>query len=148
VDELPEDREFWREHPDPSDADIAMVCRAWLRYQGGSPRVEVDDQHPDWWAPEALNELGYPPVPELEWKIIRCLCKLVDPAATSTISMIGASPLEDFLMRNGDRAMDLVEPAADEDPVFMEALTSVWGFGESVRRRIDRYLASRGQEPR
>jgi hypothetical protein len=28
-----EDRDFWPEHPDPTDADIDDLCRAWVTYQ-------------------------------------------------------------------------------------------------------------------
>ena len=76
--------------------------------------------------------------------MIRCLCSLVDPADASTVGMIGVGPLEGFIRREGDRAMDLIEPAVADDPVLLDALRAVWAWHEPVRPRVDRYLVEHG----
>jgi hypothetical protein len=135
------DFDFWREHPDPSDAEIRDLCEAWLRYQRDAwdARAAVDG-HPCWWAVQAamstddLNRL---------WRIVRGLCKYARPDDPA-IGMIGPAPIEEMLFMDAGRAMDLIEPAADEDPVLVEALTSVWA-DEPTRSRIDALLAQHGR---
>jgi hypothetical protein len=136
--------DYWDEHP-TSDEQIKVVCRAWLSYQreereGDEP--DVDDPH--WWAVEAAMDAESDR--ELLWRIIRCLCALAEPNDLA-VEMIGPGPLETMIFSEGERAMDLIEPAADEDPVLLRALTHVWAFSERVRPRIDRYLTSRGVKP-
>jgi hypothetical protein len=52
--------------------------------------------------------------------------------------MIGASPLEDFVGRFGDHAMDLIAPELNDNAVLWQALTNVSIADASVRRRSHR----------
>jgi uncharacterized protein DUF6869 len=137
--------DFWEMHPEPSDEDIADVCHAWVRYYAVE-HVGVDDEDQDWWACEAVMDLDGTH-PDLEWRVIRCLCATADPADELVLCNIGGGPLEDFLARQGPSAMDLVEPVADRDPVLLEALEGVWRWDEPFRPRLDRYLVERGRTP-
>jgi hypothetical protein len=143
-----DDSDYWEHRTDPSDEELAEVCSAWISYQRrthGIPQPVEDG--PDWWAVEAVMDSDFDPDRRMiRWRLIRCLCSIVDPDDESTIEMIGAAPLETMIVDEGERAMDLIEPAADEDPILLEALTSVWCFDNPVRPRIDRYLASQGIE--
>ena len=101
---------YWERRPDPSDEEIAVVCRAWLSYQR-ERHEKPDDDDPDWWAVEAAMdaEMDGP----LIWRIIRCLCSLAEPDDPA-VAMIGVGPMESMLFDDGDGTMDLIEPAADE----------------------------------
>jgi hypothetical protein len=148
VDQLDDDYDFWQEHPVPSDRDIARLCETWITYQRRYEHVrDGDGDDPDWWAVGALLQTLPEPRLETEWRVIRCLCALAGPADSWIIEMIGASPLENFLEEHGDEAMDLVAPAAESDPVLMDALAKVWAFDAPVRPRIERYLADHGRSP-
>jgi hypothetical protein len=127
---------YWRDHPNPSEAEMVDVCRTWARYQVGKDEG-------DWWAAEAVMDLDTAPAPfDLYWRVIRCLCAEADKDA-EVIGAIGAGPLENFLEREGDRAMDVVEAAATSDRVVLEALAGVWAWDMPVRGRVDEYLAGR-----
>jgi hypothetical protein len=140
-----DDFDYWRDHPNPSEAEIREVCETWVRYQRRYVgTAEGDAEDPDWWAIHALILYPSPPPRELEWHVILMLCELVDSDETQMVDMIGAAPLEDFLVEHGDAAMDLIEPAADQNPTLLKALAHVWAFEEPVRPRIERYLQSRG----
>ncbi|HXD55722.1 MAG TPA: hypothetical protein VN618_13265 [Solirubrobacteraceae bacterium] len=142
----PDDVDFWDEHPDPTEADVRGLCEAWARYQARSPRTgRFHDEDPDSWAAIALHSFPHPPRMELEWSVIVTLCELVDPEDDWTVQMIGASPLEDFIDEHGDQALDLIEPAADQQPVLLAALRAVWP-DEHVEPRIARYLSARGEQ--
>jgi hypothetical protein len=49
------------------------------------------------------------------------------------IGVIGAGPLESMIFKQGDHAMDLVEPQADRDVVLLEAGHSHSRFGQGSR---------------
>lgn len=117
-----DDREYWGEHPSPTDEDLDEVCHAWLRYQaqtGG--QVEADDQHPDWWAVMTIEQLDGQPV-QFRWRVIRRLCERAEGGDRHAIEMIGCGPVETLLFHDGEQAMDLIEPAADEIPALLTAL--------------------------
>jgi hypothetical protein len=135
------DDDYWESRPDPSDDEITAVCRAWLSYEREKHDGGVDEDDPCWWAVEAVMEAEDDG--PLLWRLIRRLCSMAEPEDPA-VDMIGVGPLETMVWREGDRAMDLIEPAADADPVLQRALAKVWMFDEPVRPRIDRYLASRG----
>jgi hypothetical protein len=142
------DEDYWDAHREPLDEEIAALCQAWIRYQRRTVGdVEPREEDPDRWAVEALNGYPWPPQRDLEWRVIRSLCALVDPEDSDTICMIGVGPMEDLLMGHGDDAMDLIEPAADGDEVLLDALAYVWGFSLAVRPRVERYLRAKGREP-
>jgi Family of unknown function (DUF6869) len=138
--------DYWAAHPDPSEAQLAELADAWVRYESVE-RSDVDDEDPDRWACDAVLDLDGTR-PDLEWRVIRCLCAAADPSSWPTVSSIGAGPLEDFLRRQGASALDLVEPSADADPVLLDALECVWGWDEPFRPRLESYLAARGRTTR
>jgi len=136
--------DYWKDHPNPSDDDIADLCRAWVRYQGrnrGSQGTGTDDI--DRWACDAVIEVDGEST-DLEWRVIRGLCATVDPGDEWVVIVIGAGPLEDFLSRQGGAAMDLIESVAASDAVLLAALGSVWESREPLRSRIARCLAAGG----
>jgi hypothetical protein len=142
------EQDYWESRPDPSDEEIAQVCRAWISYEQRTEGTVIpDEDDPDWWAVEAVMDSEHNPHCQMtQWRLILCLCSTVGSDDESTIGMIGAGPLETMIFSDGERAMDLIEPAADEHRNLLSALTHVWCFEEPVRPRIDRYLASRGLE--
>jgi hypothetical protein len=135
------DTDYWRDHPDPSDNDIAELCRAWVRYQRAERSGGVDTDDPDWWACDAVMDLEAGAT-ALWWRVLSGLSATVDPADEQVVEMIGAGPLEEFIGREGDAAMDLIEAATASDAVLVAALRSVWESREPVRSRIDRCLAA------
>jgi Family of unknown function (DUF6869) len=137
---------YWDEHPNASEKDIRALCEAWLSYQREERQgTEPDEADPHWWAVQAAMDVEFDE--PLHWRIVRCLCSLAEPDDPA-VAMIGIGPLETMIFQDGERAMDLIEPAADEDPVMLAALAHVWAFTDPVRPRIDRYLGSRGVERR
>ncbi len=172
------DYDFWAEHPDPTDEDIADLCRAWVTYQResrertiqrgdpgppgpedtivaegpdwlvyarkrGPDDIDTEPDEPGWWAVAAADDALFGGGLALEWRIILGLCAAVDPNDEWVIGMIGVGPIESILMRDGDAAMDLIEPAAEANSVLHQALRAVWCHSEPIRPRIDRYLARR-----
>jgi hypothetical protein len=141
VSQRSDDLDYWRDHPDPSDAELDKLFRVWFRYQ----LAERGDDA-DWWAVEALIALGDEPDLTLEWRVIRRLSVGADGASEELLGAIGAGPLEDLLRRHGEEAMDLIEPAADGIPALLTALGNVWCWDEPFRSRLDRYLASKDRQ--
>ncbi len=140
-----DDREYWREHPNPSDQEVDEVCDTWLKYQSQTRDLEgVDDQHPDWWAVMTVEELDGEPL-QFRWRVIRRLCERAEGGDEHAIGMIGCGPVETLLFEKGEEAMDLIEPTADEVPALLAALESVWGWDDPYRPRLDRYLAAKGR---
>jgi hypothetical protein len=114
--------DYWEAHPEPSDVELAELAEAWVRYQSAEG-VDADrEDDADWWACQAVISVD-PARPDLEWRVLRCLCEAADPPSEKTVGSIGAGPLEDFLWNQGADALDLIEPAADSDPVLLDALT-------------------------
>jgi hypothetical protein len=138
--------EYWEAHPEPSDAQLDELAATWIRYQSVD-RPDVDDADPDWWACEVVMDL-YGERPDIEWRLVRALCARVDPSDELTVTAIGAGPLEDFVRHQGERALDLIEPVADTDPVLLDALECVWGWDEPWRSRLNAYLEARGRGTR
>lgn len=120
------------------DSELAALTDAWLRYQ-------VTKDQADWWAADCVIDLAG----QLDalWRVIQVLCQKVAEDDRSTISHIGAGPLEDMIRQHGDEAMDLIEPAIAGNPTLLKALACVWGWKEPTRPRVDRVLAQYGEEP-
>jgi hypothetical protein len=161
--------DFWEKHPDPTDDEIAAMCHAWATYQRetrqqeaersppsgadvlvgqsdgvGHAHREADDngdgpEHPLWWAAQAVQDAGFQGLGVL-WRVIRCQCAVADPNDEWVICMIGAGSLEDAFFTYGDEAMDLIEPAAEHDPVLLQALENVWCWNTPIRPRLDALL--------
>lgn len=156
---------YWDQHREPSDEDVDELCRAWLRYQARhrplpapegverSWRVvparldEPEDNDPDLWAVDAICELDGEPL-ELQWRVIRRLCECAEGGDEHAIAMIGCAPVESFLFHEGEQAMDLIEPAADEVPALLATLENVWMWDQPFSPRLDRYLAAKGRSRR
>ena len=133
------------EHPHPSDDEVDEVCRAWLRYQSQTrDREGLDEQHPDWWAVMTIEELDGQSL-QFSWRVIRRLCELGEGGDEWAVEMIGCGPVESLLFQEGEQAMDLIEPAADEIPALLTALENVWMWDEPWHARLDEYLASKGR---
>jgi hypothetical protein len=56
--------------------------------------------------------------------------------------MIGVGPLESMVFQHGERAVDLIEPAADKNATLVAAMRHLWASDDPARQRIDRYLRS------
>jgi hypothetical protein len=124
---------------DPSDEELKAVTAAWLHY------TVTKDKRYEWtiepnleWSTEGSLQLG--------WRFVLECCSQTDGDDMDRILAIGAGPLEDFIRRFGDEAMDLVEPAVGSNLVLLKALAGVWGWDEPIRPRVDRVLESHGQE--
>jgi hypothetical protein len=141
---MDEDYDFWEEHPDPSDEDIADLPRASVTCQREYREPPPSDE-PGWWAAEAVMKADAAGGVPLKWRVVLGVCAAVGPDDESVIHMIGTSPIEDMVREYGDHAMDLIEPAADKDAILYEALTGVWCHSNPIRPRIDHYLARRLQ---
>jgi len=123
------------------------VCQAWVTYQRDTGDDAVaQPEHPCWWAVSAVIGAGVDP--ELLWRVIRVLCSLVEPDDQRVVGMIAADPLWGLINSDGDRAMDLIEPAADRNPVLLTALKDVSAGDWPVEPRIERYLTTRGNRGR
>jgi hypothetical protein len=138
----PDELDWWREHPNPSDDELRELCEAWLTYHSEPPDGGVDTNDPNWWAVDAAmdaeHELGR------IWRLVQLLCELAAPDDPA-VGMIGAGPVESMIqMHGGDATLDLIEPAAEHNATLFAALTHVWAFSDPVRPRIERYLQKHG----
>lgn len=79
------------------------------------------------------------------WRVISCLCNVVDADDAHVVEMIGVSPVEDAFFDYGEEAMDLIEPAAERDPVLLAALESVRCWDTPIRLRLDALLQRHGR---
>lgn len=136
----PDELDYWRDHPRPTEDELRELCEAWLTYEREDHGEGVDHQDPNWWAVDAVMDAEG----KLEriWRLILGLCEIArpdDPAA----EMIGAGPLESIIFQHGENAVDLIQPAADQNATLLAALRYVWAWDEPTRPRIDRYLQSR-----
>lgn len=129
--------DFWLTHPNPTDEDILGFCRAWADYQRDTEHTHVGVEHPGWWGVEAVMDAEVNGGLPMLWRMIRCLCSVVSPDDEHIVAMIGIGPIENAFFSYGERAMDLIEPAAEFDPVLLTALQSVWllGFARSAADR-------------
>jgi hypothetical protein len=81
------------------------------------------------------------------WEAIAGLCgRLRWDDEPKLVGVLGAGPLEDFVVKFGDQAMDLIEPQLDTNETLLKALACVWRWDDPVRSRVDRALKARGQE--
>jgi hypothetical protein len=128
--------------PGPDDTIVAETPTLTVYARKRRP-ADADDEEDEsgWWAAEAVMSARFNGGLPLQWRVILGLCAAVDPDDEWVIGMIGVGPIEEILFEHGDRAMDLIEPAADVDRILHQALTSVWCHSEPIRPRIDRYLA-------
>jgi hypothetical protein len=130
----------------PTDPEIVALSEAWLWYQADM-RHKIDaDEGENFWAVDALIELCDSGDTDRIWSAILDLCARADGKDPRVLAAIGAGPLEDFVVRFGDQAMDLVEPELDENETLLRALAGVWRWDAPIRARIDRVLAAHGQE--
>jgi hypothetical protein len=120
----------------PSDDEIERVSKAWLAFQ-----VTRDSEH-EWsvatW--DSWLEVGdYAAMS----RFVLQLCRDVAPDDHKAIAMIGAAPLEDLIQRWEDAGISLVEAEAENNPILLEALDSVWLRSETSRERITALRAAR-----
>jgi hypothetical protein len=167
--------EFWDERPDPTDAEIEAVARAWISYQQrhdeprdadsnmvgevvvGRPEnrhgstdnddrdAECDD--PEWWAVEAVEDANQDSLVEVLWRLILKLCELADPDPDGVLGMVAAGPLYDYIVFRSPDGLGRAEATAPDNPKLLAALAGVWS-DERINARIDRFLAAHGQERR
>jgi uncharacterized protein DUF6869 len=124
----------------PPDPEIAGLTQAWISYQRDTRlSTSLHEEHSAFWSVNALIELSDHSESDRVWLAIRELCARADKNDGWVIAMIGASPLEDFVARFGDHAMDLIEPELGNNSVLWQALANVSISDASVRRR--RHLA-------
>jgi hypothetical protein len=62
--------------------------------------------------------------PEMAWSIIKIMWKL--DSSEKILANIAAGPLEDLLVYHGEKFIDRVEEAAQNDPIFKKMLGAVW----------------------
>ncbi len=145
VDELAADRNFWDAHPDQSDADIDIVCRACVSYQADCEDViQPDDDHPGYWAVKAVEDANRDRLVEIQWRLIMRLCEVCDPDPDGVLGMVAAGPLYDYIQFRSRGELGRIEEAAPHSPKLLVALAGVWGDA-AVNARIDRFLAAHGQ---
>lgn len=141
------DVDYWREHQNPTDADIEKVARVWISYQVRSEGRELPDDDPEWWAVEAVIDANEDSRVEVLWRLILKLCELADPDPLGVLGMVAAGPLCDIInFRSGDW-LGRVEATAPDNPKLLAALAGVWS-DPPIDARIDRFLAAQGQERR
>jgi uncharacterized protein DUF6869 len=128
---------YWETRRHPTDDEIAEVARACLRYWSSK-------RDRDFWGVDAMLDARQPELHEVAWRLILSLCDQADPADERLVAQIGAAPLEYFIDRYGNTAMDLIEAAAETNPTLLSALRFVGNDDDRVRPRIDRFL--RAQE--
>ena len=86
-------------------------------------RNQVDHDKFDFWAWEAIEETISEDA-ETAWPL---LLSLIDTAPDEeSRGLIGAGPLENFIMSNADGFIERIEMAARSRPRVKEALASVW----------------------
>jgi hypothetical protein len=94
--------DYWREHPNPTDAEIEKVARVWISYQARSEDKELPDDDPEWWACSAVIDANEDGLVDVLWRLILKLCELCDPDPDGVLGMVAAGPLYDYVVfRNG-----------------------------------------------
>ena len=128
------------------NAEVAGVARAWIEYQRASDKG--DEEHADvWmWGSDRITALLRAGEIDRAWLVIAGICAQVDADDLDLALMIGAGPLEDFIVTFRDKAMDLIEPALQENKTLLTALAGAWDQGSGMRGRIGDALAEHGQE--
>jgi hypothetical protein len=102
------------------------LADAWCRYQSRPHIYEVEEEDPDEWAMLFLTGGGG--MDDLDEPRTRALLDLlVDRAPNDTvIEMIGAGPLEDFIVRHNEDRLNWIEQRASSSARFRQALARVW----------------------
>lgn len=117
----------------------AAVSRAWVDYEAGSEKANE-------WGLHRVFEITDKAAIGEQWLLILSLCAAAKNTDPEVVAVLGAGPLEDFIRRFGDDAMDLIEPQLESNPTLLFALAGVWP-GDEMRGRVARALAAHGQEP-
>lgn len=124
-----------------SDVQIEEVGLGWLRYH--ETQNESDE-----WPLDLVDKWIYAGRIADAWRLIKDVCGRVERDDLPLVSNIGTGPLENFVARFDDQAMDLIEPELSSNPTLLSALAMALR-GErytQIRPRIDRALAEHGQE--
>lgn len=128
------------------DSEVAAVARAWIEYQRAWDEHAPEHAEPWMWGPDRIDALRSAGKIDRVWLVIAGICAQVDADELDLALMIGAGPLEDFIVTFRDRAMDLIEPALRENKTLLTALAGAWDQGSGMRGRIGDALAAQGQE--
>jgi hypothetical protein len=123
-----------------TDERIEAVSAAWIRFN-------ATQEEKDEWVLNPVAEWIDEGRVDVVWRLVLALCAEVDEGDLSMIANIGAGPLEEMIVKFGDTAVDLIEPAVNANPNLLKALAAVWRFDMPQRPRIDRILAAHGQDP-
>lgn len=78
------------------------------------------------------------------WRLILAVCEQTE---THSVALaVGAGPLEAFVRKYEDAAMDVIEPELPRNRALLEALGGVWLEDEdgSLRARVDASLRRSG----
>jgi hypothetical protein len=126
----------------PNDADVAA---AWWRYQrlaaGSRPErkaVETGEAVEEAAAAETVRQR----VEQGGVSALRLLVTLADGAVDDlAAAVVGAGPVEDFVVEHGDELCDEIAAAARREPKFREALRTVWLSAGELRPESERMLA-------
>jgi hypothetical protein len=87
------------------------------------------------WAIDAVMDLAFEDPDALWWLILEILRR--NPPI-EVIEVLAAGPLEDYLAKCGEAAIDRVEKQAQRDPRFRSLLGGVWqnGMSDAVWARV------------
>jgi hypothetical protein len=113
--------------------EIHEISQTWIAMQ----RLPESSQERNtkFWAFERLSDLVQEN-PEEAWNVIEAMRRL--DGADSILANIAAGPLEDLLVRHGDKFIDRFEVLARDDQQFRKLLGGVWqnSMSDSLWARI------------
>jgi hypothetical protein len=120
------------------DRQRAAMASAWVDYTAGSETANE-------WSLHRVFDVAYNGAIGEQWLMILSLSAAAKSADPKVVGVVGAGPLEDFIGRFGDEAMDLIEPQLESNPTLLFALAGVWPR-DDVRGRVTQALAAHRQE--
>jgi len=118
---------------------IQEIARAWIRYNTSHDKE-------DEWVLDPVGEWISQGQLDATWRLVLALCSEVHGDDLTMIGNIGAGPVEEFIVKFGDAALDLIEPSVAANPILLRALAMVWGWEVPERTRVDRILEEHNQQ--
>jgi Family of unknown function (DUF6869) len=102
--------------------DLNTLTDTYLRHQANK-----NDQ--DFWAWQKVFQIVRSGDLDLAWEVTLLLLRKAE--TDDALSFVAAGPLEDIIDSYGDKALDRVEQACDEDPRLQLALSGIWLLPDS-----------------
>lgn len=117
---------------EPKDRELLVAT--WIEHHRVG-RISGSRPEETFWAWEKLYDITRED-PELAWELI--LEVLASDKSDVTIGNLAAGPVEDLLVKYGERFINRIESQAEHDPTFNELLGGVWGdyIPPDIWRRI------------